>query len=261
MNDVQGTGNLRSTEVAAQYSYQIKFNDNLHLRLGLQGAYGSRSANLNTLTFGDQYTNRGFTTGSTTNDPIVQNGTPSFGFADFGSGMLIYSDRFWVGLSAHHINRPQMSFFKILNSDRLPIKGSIHAGYNIPFGGYTGLADEWNREKTITPAINYRFQGPYRQLDLGVYVTYSPIVLGLWYRGIPVVKSADNRPNQDAVTALLGYRQDKFSFGYSYDLTISSLGAASGGAHEVSLSYIFDFDQSPKNRRSRKDKQLSCPKF
>jgi type IX secretion system PorP/SprF family membrane protein len=261
MNDVQGTGNLRSTEVAAQYSYQIKFNDNLHLRLGLQGAYGSRSANLNTLTFGDQYTNRGFIANSTTNDPIVQNGTPTFGYADFGSGMLIYSDRFWVGVSAHHINRPQMSFFKVLNSDRLPIKGSIHAGYNIPFGGYTGLADEWNREKTITPAINYRFQGPYRQLDLGVYVTYSPIVLGLWYRGIPVVKSADNRPNQDAVTALLGYRQDKFSFGYSYDLTVSSLGAASGGAHEVSLSYIFDFDQAPKNRRSRKDKQLSCPKF
>jgi type IX secretion system PorP/SprF family membrane protein len=261
MNDVQGTGNLRSTEISAQYAYQIKINDGLRVRLGLQGTYGNRSANLSTLTFGDQYTNRGFTPGSATNDPIVQNGTPSFGYADFGSGLLVYSDRFWVGVSAHHINRPQMSFFRVLDSDRLPIKGSIHAGYNIPFGGYTGLGDEWSREKTITPAINYRFQGPYRQLDLGVYVTYSPIVLGLWYRGLPVVKSADNKVNQDALTGLIGYRQDRFSFGYSYDLTISSLGPASGGAHEISLSYIFDWEESPKNRRNRKDKQLSCPKF
>ena len=160
-----------------------------------------------------------------------------------------------------HINRPQLSFFRILDADRLPMKGSLHAGFKIPIGGYTGLGDEWNREKTISPAINYRFQGPYKQLDLGVYLTYSPIVLGLWYRGIPVVKSADGRPSQDAVTALLGYRQDRFSFGYSYDYTISSLGPASGGAHEISLSYIFDWEPTKRSNRPRKDKQLSCPKF
>ncbi len=260
MNDVQGTGNLRSTEIAGQYAFQVKLNEGLHVRLGLQGAYGSRSANLSSLTFGDQYTNRGYT-GSPSNDPILQNGTPSLNYADFSSGLLVYSDTYWIGFSMQHINRPQLSFFRILDSDRLPMKGSVHAGFKIPFGGYTGLSDEWNREKTISPAINYRFQGPYRQLDLGVYVTYSPIVLGLWYRGIPVTKSADGRPSQDAVTALLGYRQDKFSFGYSYDATISSLGFASGGSHEISFSYILDYDQPQRSRRSRKDKQLSCPKF
>ena len=261
MNDVQGTGNLRSSEIAFQYAYQVKINDDLRVRMGLQGGFGSRSANLSSLTFGDQYTNRGFTSGSSTNDPIVQNGNPTLNYADFSSGLLVYSDSYWIGFSMQHINRPQLSFFRILDADRLPMKGSLHAGFKIPIGGYTGLGDEWNREKTISPAINYRFQGPYKQLDLGVYLTYSPIVLGLWYRGIPVVKSADGRPSQDAVTALLGYRQDRFSFGYSYDYTISSLGPASGGAHEISLSYIFDWEPTKKNSRPRKDKQLSCPKF
>jgi Type IX secretion system membrane protein PorP/SprF len=67
--------------------------------------------------------------------------------------------------------------------------------------------------------------------------------------------------NSDAVIALVGYRHEKFSVGYSYDLTVSKLGTASGGAHEVSLGYTFDFYGSAKAKRIRKDKQVSCPKF
>ena len=175
--------------------------------------------------------------------------------------MLLYSDRYWVGVAAHHINRPQQAFFRTSDSDRLPMKGSFQAGLKIPFGGYTGLGDEMEREMSISPALLYKFQGKYDQLDLGVYLTYSPIVLGLWYRGLPIKKYAANINNHESIIALVGYRQENFSFGYSYDLTVSSLGSASGGAHEISLSYIFDYEQKSRNRRSRKDKQLSCPKF
>jgi len=260
MNDVQGTGNLRSTEVSGLYSYQIRFNENTALRVGLQGTYANRGADLSALTFGDQYTNRGFT-GSPTSDPLALNGMPSISYADFSTGMLLYSDRYWVGISAHHINRPQQGFFRISDSDRLPIKGSFQAGLKIPFGGYTGTGDEFEREMSISPAVLYKFQGQYDQLDLGVYLTYSPIVLGAWYRGIPFKKYAPNINNHESVIGLVGFRQDKFAFGYSYDLTVSTLGMASGGAHEISLSYIFDFEPSPRKGYRRKDKQLSCPKF
>lgn len=260
MNDVQGTGNYRSTEVSGLYSYQIRFNENTALRVGLQGTYANRGADFSSLTFGDQYTNRGFT-GNATNDPLALNGTPSVSYADFSSGMLLYSDRYWVGVAAHHINRPQQAFFRTSDSDRLPMKGSFQAGLKIPFGGYTGLGDEMEREMSISPALLYKFQGKYDQLDLGVYLTYSPVVLGLWYRGLPIKKYAPGINNHESIIALVGYRQENFSFGYSYDLTVSSLGSASGGAHEISLSYIFDYEPKSRNRRSRKDKQLSCPKF
>ena len=260
MNDVQGTGNLRSTEVSGLYSYQIRFNESTALRVGLQGTYANRGADLSALTFGDQYNNRGFT-GDPTRDPLALNGMPSISYADFSTGMLLYSDRYWVGVSAHHINRPQQGFFRISDSDRLPIKGSFQAGLNIPFGGYTGTGDEFEREMSISPAILYKFQGKYDQLDLGLYLTYSPIVLGAWYRGIPFKKYAPNINNHESVIGLVGFRQDKFSFGYSYDLTVSTLGMASGGAHEISLSYIFDYEPSPRKGYRRKDKQLSCPKF
>ena len=260
VNDSQGTGSLRSSEVSGQYSYQLRFNESKALRMGLQGTYGNRRANLSDLTFGDQYTNRGFT-GNATADPIALNGSPSTHYLSFSTGLLLYSDKYWIGVAAHHINRPEQGFFQVADGTRLPLKGSLHAGLRIPFGGYTGLGDELDREMSISPAINYKFQGKYDQLDLGVYVTYSPIVLGLWYRGLPIKKYVANISNRESLIALVGYRHERFSFGYSYDITVSSLGLPSGGSHEISLAYTFDYEPSPRKRRVKKDKQLSCPKF
>jgi type IX secretion system PorP/SprF family membrane protein len=260
MNDSQGTGNLRTTDIAAQYAYQLRLTENTAIRMGLQGSYSMRTADLSALTFPDQYTNRGFT-GNPTLDPVALNGTPRVGYMSFATGLLLYSDRYWAGVSAHHINRPEQGFFQVADGTRLPIKGSFHAGLRIPFGGFTGLGDEWDREKTISPAIMYKFQGKFDQLDLGVYLTYSPIVLGLWYRGLPIKKYAPNISNRESIIALVGYRQDRFSFGYSYDLTISALGLPSGGSHEISLAYTFEWEPITRQKRIKKDKQLSCPKF
>jgi len=259
VNDNQGQGQIRSTDIGLQYAYQLKLSEQTFLRLGLQGAYVNRSVNYFGLTFGDQFTNQGFT-GNPTTDPIVANGSPKLSYLDFSTGGLLYSDWYWVGFAASHINRPSQAYVAGDNS-RLPMKGSFHAGLKIPFAGYTGLGDEWDKEKSISPAINYRFQGKYDQLDLGMYLTYSPMVLGLWYRGIPVKQYEKGINNNDALAVLVGFRQDNFSIGYSYDATISTLGLGSGGSHEISLSYTFDYSpkQRPNFRRTRK--QLSCPKF
>ena len=123
------------------------------------------------------------------------NGSPSSPYLSFSTGLLLYSDKYWIGVAAHHLNRPEQGFFQVADGTRLPLKGSLHAGLRIPFGGYTGLGDELDREMSISPAINYKFQGKYDQLDLGVYVTYSPIVLGLWYRGLPIKKYVANISN------------------------------------------------------------------
>ena len=41
----------------------------------------------------------------------------------------------------------------------------------------------------MTLAYLFKKQGPYNQLDLGVYWFKNPFVLGLWYRGIPPFNS------------------------------------------------------------------------
>ncbi len=255
--DSQGLGNLKSTDMALQYSYQLKLNDVTSLRLGIQGGFSSRTLDYFGLTFGDQYDNGGLTN-LPSNDPFA-NGGPNVFYADFGSGMMLYSDWYWAGLSAHHINRPNQAFSG--QDARLPIKSSLQAGLRIPFAGYTFLGNEIDKEKTISPAIMYKKQGKYDQFDAGMYVTIEPLVLGAWYRGIPFKKYASNINNHESFILLAGFRQEKFSIGYSYDITISTLGAGSGGAHEISLSYIFP-PLDPKVKRSKKrKKELSCPKF
>jgi hypothetical protein len=83
------------------------------------------------------------------------------------------------------------------------------------------------------------------------------LVFGLWYRGLPIKQYEPGLYNNDAVIFLLGFKYEKLSVGYSYDLTISNLGPAAGGAHELSLTYVFNNPQP----RSRFAKRIPCPKF
>ncbi|AQG81562.1 type IX secretion system membrane protein PorP/SprF [Spirosoma montaniterrae] len=259
MNDNQGQGRIQSTEIGLQYSYQFQVGETTFMRLGLQGSYVNRNINYFGLTTGDQFTDRGFITGSLSNDPALQGGMPQNKYVDFSTGGLFYSDWFWIGAAAHHINRPDQGFF-VGGRDRLPMKGSLHAGLRIPLAGYTGLADELDREISFSPVVLYKFQGKYDQLDMGAYLTYAPLTIGAFYRGIPFKKYAQTINNHDAVALLAGYRMEKFSIGYSYDVTISTLGN-SGGSHELSLSYIFEKPESRRGGARKRNRKLPCPKF
>lgn len=260
--DSQGIGNLKSTELGGVYSYQIQLNDQTFVRLGLQGSYVTRTFDYFGLTFGDQFTDNGYT-GNPTTDPVFSNGMPQISYADFSTGGMVYSDWYWAGLSVHHLNRPDLAFIQSMDgsSSRLPMKTSFHAGLRIPFSGYTYLGNEIDKEKTISPAIHYKHQGKFDQLDVGMYITYSPLVLGMWYRGIPVKKYEENINNHESLIFLAGFRRDKFSLGYSYDATISTLGVGSGGAHEISISYLFENFPPGKPKTRKNSKMLSCPKF
>ena len=260
--------NLTTTDIGAIYSYHLKINEGLRANLGVQGSYVTRRINFADYTFGDQISNY-LQTGNypaISSDPILQgnNSSPQLKYADFSTGALVYSEQFWIGASVHHINQPNQSFNG--NDARLPMKFGIQAGFRIPLEDYmigNNLGDAIDREKSITPVIHYKKQGQSDQLDVGAYLTYAPMVLGAWYRGIPLKSyKKDNVSivSQDAAVLLVGYRQDNFSIGYSYDVTISRL-SSTGGAHEISISYIFsDLIEPRKNIRSRKG-ELKCPKF
>jgi len=257
-NDNQGQGRIQSTDIGLQYSYQFQVGEESFIRLGLQGSYVNRNINYYGLTFGDQLTTQGLQYAITT-DPVYGSGMVKNKYLDFSTGGLFYSDWFWIGASAHHINRPDQSFF-VSGQDRLPMKGSIHAGLRIPLTSFTGYADDLDREISFSPVILYKFQGKYDQLDLGAYLTYAPITIGAYYRGIPFKKYDQTLNNHDAVAILAGYRMDKFSIGYSYDVTVSTLGN-SGGSHELSLSYIFDKPETRRGGGRKINKRLPCPKF
>jgi hypothetical protein len=97
----------------------------------------------------------------------------------------------------------------------------------------------------------FKNQAKFRQLDMGLYWNKSPMVFGLWYRGIPVF----NSDRGDMFAFLVGYKTQRLSIGYSYDFTISNLIDKSAGAHEISFSIEFT------KYKKRKMHSVPCPEF
>ncbi|MFT4683211.1 MAG: type IX secretion system PorP/SprF family membrane protein [Flavobacteriales bacterium] len=245
-----GSGALRSSSVSAQYAYEVRITRQLFFRPALQFTYSNRNINFNDLVFGDQLIRN--------NDPtsVEENVFQPINFFDMSSGGLFYSPKFWFGAALHHINQPNESLYP----DRiglLPRKVSMHGGYRFKSGSGGHYRKSGNE---IVVAFNYKKQGEFSQLDLGAYWEIDPLVLGVWYRGLPVFKSNDyGYANQDAVAILAGIGTNKFRFAYSYDITVSQLSVgASGGAHEISIVYEW---ANKRNAHLSKRRVVPCAKF
>lgn len=245
--DKAGTAGLNSSTVGFLYSYKIRMGGWI-LAPGLNMSWGSRSLNFNKLVFGDQLA----ISGPTRDEALGK--FEGVDFMDFSAGLLIYNKELWIGYSVHHLNEPNLSLMNEVSI--LPQKHSIHGGITIPL--YYGPFKK-DRISTLAPSFVYRTQGPFDQLDLGLYYIYQPIAIGVWYRGIPVRQSIYDNVNHDAVAVIFGLRFDAFQVGYSYDVTISDLHASSGGAHELSL--IYEFVRSGKMKRTKPQKYIPCPVF
>src|SRR5690606_18098311 len=161
-------------------------------------------------------------------------------FVDISFGGVLFTRTAWLGVSAWHLTQPNQSL--IGEDNPLPVKLSLHGGFKIPLKpGAIGSGVYARRsERSISPAFQYRHQGKFDQMDLGLYFTFEPLVLGTWYRGVPF-KNLGPYVNNESIVLLLGFTQlgakDAINLGYSFDYTISKLGPQSGGAHEFSLVY------------------------
>lgn len=246
--DRAGSGALSTTNVALTYAYEIKLQRHLYLRPGIQFGYGLKSVNYSKLTFGDQLITLG-------NSSLEYFPDKNISYMDIATGMSLYGRNLWLGASAHHINRPNDALLGEEESF-LPIKYSLHGGYRVPITKRVGAKNA----RAIVYAFNYKMQKKFDQFDVGFYYEFMPMIFGIWYRGIPIVKpNPYDVANQDAVAILLGYEFNEFRFGYSYDITISPLLANTGGSHEISLIYEFS---NPINKKYAKRKRvIPCAKF
>jgi len=264
-NDVQ-FANLRTTTFAAQYAYHVTLAEDQHISFGVQTGYVNKGLDLDNLIWESQM--KDILTGSSVSapsDPIVSQLIPNKQYIDIGSGFLVNSKNSWFGLNVDHINQPDKSLFAG-SSNILPMKFTAVLGTKIQLGRsfYNGTVGDDEKEKSFSPVVHVKKQGNYMQMDLGAYVTYAPLVAGIWYRGLPIQKNVlGNYGSSESIVLLVGYRKDNFSVGYSYDTTVSSLGPSSGGAHEISLAYTFTFWGDPgKALRKRLFKRgMACPKF
>lgn len=252
MVDKAGTAGLRSTQLNFQYAYKVHVADKFVFSPGLNFGIGSRNVDMDKLVFYDQL-NPDDPNNPNPSSPNYQN-IGSKMYFDFGFGGLAYGRKIWLGFSMSHLNKPNRS----LKEDQsiIPVKTTIHGGIRIPLSN--GL---FKRDKVaaIAPSFVYKKQANFDQFDIGTYFLYEPIVIGLWYRGIPIMQNVADNLSQDAIVVILGFQLQKIEFSYSYDLTVSELGPSIGGAHEVALKYMLNTPRSDRNKK--KEKVIPCPAF
>ncbi len=251
--DKAGSAGLRSTAVKLVYSYKVQLSNNWIISPGRYLGYFQRDSDYNRLVFGDQLEFQ--SDGQVPTQDLQVNDLGNASYFDFGTGLLIYNKTFWAGFSASHINTPNRSLLG--KEGNIPMKTSVHAGFRVPL--YSGLFKK-QRSSSLAPSFVYQRQGEFDQLDIGFHFLYEPVMIGLWYRGIPVQQNVKDNISQDAVVLILGMRFDQMEIGYSYDFTISELGNLGGGAHEVSLKYNLDMALR-SSRVKKKDKFIPCPTF
>lgn len=234
-NDRAGIATLNTTNVSLIYSYQLPVSRKFSIRAALQATYMQKQLDWTKLTFGDMIDpRRGFI--YETNEVPHTDGVNT---ADFSAGVIGFSKNYFFGAAFHHITQPNEALIAGERSP-LPMKITGHAGAVIPLE-----SSRTGSESSISPNILYQYQAKFTQMNLGMYFTKSAFVGGLWYR------------NKDAFIVLIGMQNDVFKFGYSYDVTISSLSlSATAGSHEISFG--LKFECKPPRKRFR---TVSCPSF
>ncbi len=256
--DYQGDNTIRTIETAIQYAAWVNITDKYSLRAGLQVAYNNRDIDYSRLTFPSQYnaTNYDYNNGAY---PSSLQGYTSSNYFDAGAGLLLYSNKFWIGYSLYHLNPIRQNF---INSDEeyiLPRRHDIMAGFKFKYN--IGTKENIHASNVhIMPTLLFKKQAKSDQLDLGLYTKLYSILVGAWYRGIPIKnynKDIKNI-NNESVIFLAGIKLESFSVGYSYDLVISKL-FSSHGAHEISITYTHPPQKRFKPKK-HKFKSLPCPK-
>jgi type IX secretion system PorP/SprF family membrane protein len=250
--DQAGTAGMRSSQLNFLYSYKWNVSNKWVVSAGLNFGYAFRSIDLNRLIFGDQLQFESDGTVPTDDQALFNLGNTQY--FDFNSGVLAYNKNFWFGFSASHLNTPNRS---LINQEaEVPLKTSFHGGVRIPLYGGPFKKEHIS---VLAPSFVYKKQGRFDQLDVGVHFLYDPIMMGVWYRGIPLKQNVRDNISQDAMVVILGFQFEKVELGYSYDFTVSELGPISGGAHEIAVKYKLEMAAQIKTKR--KDKFIPCPTF
>lgn len=242
LSDNAGGGKLVTTNIGYAYSYKVKINRDFYFQPGLTAYYHSRSSG--SVTFADQYSG-GVYVGSSSEVLPAQ----KIQHADFAVSVLGYLENYWFGANIDHL----MSISPVLSED--PRYASMKISV---FGGIKYTLNKRIRDKKdefFHAAINYRYQASVHQLDIGAYYNRSPIILGLWYRGIPF---GNEYFAPDALIYLVGIKYKDYIFSYSYDMTLGKLISRTGGSHEISVVYSLG---SGGKIRSKKHKAIPCPEF
>lgn len=239
LSDNEGLNNLRTQRFELIYSYRIQ-SKNKMFQFGMSVfSLNIRDIKNKEFIFIDQL------------DPIygvvqqssfIHDRIEPKTYPDWNAG-LIYKQNYrrhnatqTIGFSVSHIFSPNISLVK--DKFNLPVKYVFHTSLlkQVVFR----KDDVWKRKYAFfSPGFIYEYQNPFQTFTIGTGFDMYPLRLGLWFRNRSVIPK-DYRYN--SVIVLVGvmvpvFLNHNLIIDYTYDSTTSKLEFASGGAHEITLTY------------------------
>ncbi len=243
LNDVAGSGSLRSTKVYGSIAYHQQLGLSSLVSAGFNVGWANKRIDASKLKFPDQFDGKFFDNPVTA---VVLTNT-SVSYMDVQAGMnyaYFPQENVYInaGYSVHHINRPKETFFNDnTNQGRIPMRhiGFINAQLKV------------NERVIINPNIYFTTQAKSTELMLGMNGNYNlseygekQLIGGLYYR------------LGDAIAPMVGVEVNNLRITYSYDATLSSLNKFNNyrGASEISIIKKGLYPQHG-------DRQTMCPTF
>lgn len=232
-SDRLGNGSLSTTGFYLSGGYILKLNNQKHLSFGLQGGYMIKSLDQDNFKWNSQYNEEiGW-------DENVSPGNDNFlsskGVVDFSAGIFYYDTQkndvykdgrgLYLGFSAYHLNRSNTS---LIDGGDAPLEMLLkaHGGVGLPIA----------KKMVLSPNFLVSSQGGAFQVNAGLYLDLilsdpatgiipTNAYIGSWYRLL------------DSYILSLGLGNDSYTFGFSYDMNVSSLGQNlnNSTAYEISL--------------------------
>ena len=244
-SDNAGSGTFITNRASLIYAYHLTVSREVQLNAGIEATFHYQKFNFDNLIFQDMIDPAtGVVNPGQTGETPPDNNTVMV--PDFSFGLLLgVKEVFFFGISADHLSEPVLNYYNQSENNKLYRKYTVHTGVRISSG--KGFGNN-NRDFVFLPQLLFQMQGNMHQLNFGLNVEKYPLVAGAWFR--------HNFENADGVILMVGLKQKRFRIGYSYDLSMSKIKGASGGAHEVSLAMLINC-----NKKRNRPGAIKCPEF
>jgi type IX secretion system PorP/SprF family membrane protein len=207
-NDV--TGPTSRTGFTGSYAYNVEINRDIRISGGI--SFGILQYKLD----GAQLRVK------EANDLAIQPVVYNTYVPDASIGFYAYADEWYAGFSVSQLLNNRLKLFEDSNGlNKLKSHFYLTGGYKY----------EINRDLIAEPSIIIKGTSPgIYQFDITARVLYQDMIWGgLSYR------------LKDAVSVLIGYIYDqKFSFGYAYDIGVNDIRSYNSGTHEIMIGYRFN---------------------
>jgi len=218
---------IGTNKTVLNYNYQFNLTQRLKLSTGLSTALITDFVDFQKLIFSDMIGSDGYVSNITISQPPL----PRLRKIDFSASSIIYSKKFWAGITFDNLMRNSNSL-NLFEQIKMPIKISVFGGYKYIIA--KGLEGQ-QKEKSLIFTSFYTNNSINDIFDIRAYVNYNILTFAMGMKRSIFENLKFGFGSSPTIITIIGLNLKTIKIGYSYDYGNSYLQSS----HEISINYVF----------------------